>query len=61
MTESKSEFYGYLYILCVLAKSQGHFKSTADLPIFGGAPPPALVAVVAGDAEHSKKDKYGKD
>ena len=59
--ESRSEFYGYLYVLCVLAQSQGHFKSVADLPVHGGAPPPALVAVVPGDEEHSKKDQHGKE
>ena len=61
MTESSSEFAGYLYTLCVLAKPQGHQRSVADLPVHGGAPPPAKVAVAPGDEEHSKKDPHGKD
>ena len=60
MTESKSEFYGYLYVFCVLAQSQGYFRSVRDLAIYGGAPPPALVAVAPGDEDYSKKDPHGK-
>ena len=60
MTESSSEFAGYMYTLCVSAKSQGHQRSVADLPVHGGAPPPAKVAVAPGDEEHSKKDPHGK-
>ena len=33
----------YLYVLCILCKEQGHFKTFADMPIHGGALVPALV------------------
>ena len=35
------------------------FKTIEDMPIWGGAHPPALVAVLPGVQEHSKKDKTG--
>ena len=54
-----SQHYQILYVLCVLVHSQGHFKTIDDMPIWGGAHPPALVAVLPGDKEHSKKDKTG--
>ena len=53
------QHYSILYVLCVLVHSQGHFKTIEDMPIWGGAHPPALVAVLLGDKEHSKKDKTG--
>ena len=54
------QHYSILYVLCVLVHSQGHFKTIDDMPIWGGAHPPALVAVLPGGKEHSKKDKTGK-
>ena len=54
-----SQHYRILYVLCNLGHSQGHFKTIEDMPIWGGAHPPALVAVLPGDKEHSKKDKTG--
>ena len=48
-------------MLCVLVHSQGHFKTIDDMPIWGGAYPPALVEVLPGGKEHSKKDTTGKD
>ena len=41
-----SQHYQILYVLCVLVHSQGHFKTIDDMPIWGGAHPPALVAYV---------------
>ncbi len=54
-----SQHYSILYVLCALVHSQGHFKTIEDMPIWGGAHPPALVSVLPGDKEHSKKDKTG--
>ena len=41
--------------------SQGQFKTIDDVPIWGGAYPPALVEVLPGDKEHSKKNTTGND
>ena len=54
------EHFAVLYVLCVLCHSQGHFSTTQDMPIFGCALPPAVVSVLPGDAEHSRKDPQGK-
>ena len=40
----------YLYVLCILCKDQGHFKTFADMPIHGGAIGPALVKEIPGEA-----------
>ena len=45
----------YLYVLCVLCKVQGHFKSLGDMPVHGGALEPALVQELPGDAILSRK------
>ena len=57
LKSSVRQHYSILYVLCVLVHSQGHVKTVEDMPIWGGAHPPALVAVLPGDKEHSKKDK----
>ena len=45
----------YLYVLCILCKDQGHFKTFADMPVHGGALEPALVQELPGEAILSRK------
>ena len=50
----------YLYVLCILCKDQGHFKTIADMPIHGGALEPALVKELPGEAILSRKRQGGQ-
>ena len=50
----------YLYVLCMLCKEQGHFKTIDDMPVHGGALPPAIVEELPGDAILSRKMEGGK-
>ena len=45
----------YLYVLCILCKEQGHFKTIADMPVHGGALPPSIVEELPGEAILSRK------
>ena len=45
----------YLYVLCILCKDVGLFKTVADMPIHGGALEPALVKELPGEAILSRK------
>ena len=38
----------YLYVLCILCKGQGHFKTFADMPVHGGALEHTLVQELQG-------------
>ena len=51
----------YLYVLCILCKEQGHMPTVADMPVHGGALPPALVEELPGEAILSRKMEGGKD
>ena len=59
MHAHNKEYYAWLYALCVLCKAQGHFKTLADMPVFGADLPPALVSVLPGDALANAKSKAG--
>ena len=50
----------YLYVLCILCKDQGHFKTFADMPVHGGALEPALVQELPGEAILSRKRQGGQ-
>ena len=50
----------YLYVLCILCKDQGHFKSLEDMPVLGGALEPALVQELPGEAILSRKRQGGQ-
>ena len=50
----------YLYVLCILCKEQGHFKTFADMPVHGGALEPALVQELPGEAILSRKRQGGQ-
>ena len=50
----------YLYVLCILCKDQGHFKTFADMPVHGGALAPALVQELPGEAILSRKRQGGQ-
>ena len=49
----------YLYVLCMLCMQQGHFKTIEDMPVHGGALPPAIVEELPGDAILSRKMEGG--
>ena len=51
----------YLYVLCILCKEQGHFKTIDDMPVHGGALPPAIVEELPGEAILSRKMEGRKD
>ena len=51
---------GYLYVLCILCKEQGHFKTFADMPVHGGALEPAVVEELPGEAILSRKRQGGQ-
>ena len=51
----------YLYVLCILCQDQGHMQTVADMPVHGGALPPAIVEELPGDAILSRKMEGGKD
>ena len=50
----------YLYVLCILCKEQGHFKTFADMPVHGGALERALVQELPGEAILSRKGQGGQ-
>ena len=55
MHAHNKEYYAWLYALCVLCHAQGHFKTLADMPIFGSDLPPGRVSVLPGDPAPGRK------
>ena len=61
MYAGKKVHTAYLYVLCILCQGQGHMPTLADMPIHGGALPPALVEELPGDVILSRKLEGGND
>ncbi len=59
MAAHNKEWHAWLYALCVLVHSQGHFKTVWDMPVFGCELPASLVQTLPGDHIAGQHDKAG--